>query len=170
MRNLKSINLSSVYLYPGAIFIAEEPTIITTVLGSCVSVTMFSPALQRGAISHCTLPGCRLPDTCNERCTETFKYVDCSLRHMLIHFKTLGVRNEDLEIKIFGGADTLKSKSSNTIGTQNVKSAFDFIRAEKLRVIAADVGDSFGRKVLFLSHTGEVFVKRLRKTNGKNIQ
>ena len=100
---------------------------------------------------------------------ETFKYVDCTLRHMLRHFRTLDVWNKDLEIKIFGGADTLQSKSSNTIGTQNVKSALDVIKAEKLRVIAADVGDSFGRKVLFLSHTGEVFVKRLKKSNGNSI-
>lgn len=169
MKRLKSLDLSSVYLYPGAIYIAEEPAMVTTVLGSCVSVTMFSPALQRGAISHCTLPGCRLLHTCDDRCIETFKYVDCTLRHMLRHFRTLGVRNEALEIKIFGGADTLQSISSNTIGTQNVKSALDVMKAEKLRVIAADVGDSFGRKVLFLSHTGEVFVKRLKKSNGNSI-
>jgi chemotaxis protein CheD len=170
MKRLKSLDISSVYLYPGAIYIAEEPTIVTTVLGSCVSVTMFSPVLQRGAISHCTLPGCRFLNSCNDSCIETFKYVDCTLRHMLRHFRTLGVQNETLEIKIFGGADTLKSVSSNTIGTQNVKSALDVIKAEKLRVIAADVGDSFGRKIIFLSHTGEVFVKRLKKSNGNSIQ
>jgi len=42
------------------------------------------------------------------------------------------------------GADTLSSKKENTIGSMNVKVALEIIREEHLRIIAADVGDSFG--------------------------
>jgi chemotaxis protein CheD len=37
------------YLKPGEIHIADRPGIVTTVLGSCVSVTMYSPRLKTGA-------------------------------------------------------------------------------------------------------------------------
>ena len=44
------------------------------------------------------------------------------------------------------------------------------IAEARLKVVAADVGDAFGRKVIFFSNTGEVFVKRLKngtyRTNG----
>jgi len=94
--------------------------------------------------------------------------MDCAIHYMLHRFREYGIPNNEIEIKIFGGADTLKSKSSNSIGSQNVKIALDLIGVEKLRVMAADVGDSFGRKLVFFSHTGEVYLKRLK--NGKKQQ
>jgi chemotaxis protein CheD len=71
--------------------------------------------------------------------------------------------NRDIEVKVFGGADTLMSKTSNTVGSRNIKVTLDTLGREKLGVTAADVGDSFGRKLIFFSHTGEVYLKRLNK-------
>jgi chemotaxis protein CheD len=168
MNPLKDSYLASVYLYPGEVSICEEPTRVITVLGSCVSVTMFNPGSKIGAICHGTLPRCRARNECHSTCIEAFKFMDCALHYMLGRFRQYGIANNEIEIKIFGGADTLKSKSSNTIGSQNIQITLDIMGKNKLRVIAADVGDSFGRKLVFFSHTGEVYLKRLKKgTNGK---
>jgi chemotaxis protein CheD len=114
------------------------------------------------------LPRCRGNGGCHEPCVEAFKYMDCALPYMLGRFLKKGVTKEEIEVKIFGGADTLASKSSNSIGSKNVKVALDFMKREKLRVSASDVGDAFGRKIIFGLHTGEVFVKRLKPShNGK---
>jgi len=93
---------------------------------------------------------------------DAFKYVDCSLHYMLGRLKGLGAADNEIEVKLFGGADTLSSKTENTVGSMNVKMALEIIRQEHLRIIAADVGDSFGRKIIFLTHTGDVFLKRLK--------
>ncbi|TAN40699.1 MAG: chemotaxis protein CheD [Nitrospirae bacterium] len=151
-----------VYLQPGELYVGEEPTKVVTVLGSCVSVTLFCKRLQIGAICHGVLPHCRKVKKCHELCRDSFKYVDCSLHYMIGRMRSSGCMDSELEVKLFGGADTLPSQKENTIGSMNVKMALEMIRQEHLRIIAADVGDSFGRKIIFLTHTGDVYLKRLK--------
>lgn len=158
-------HLPTVYLKPAEISICVSPAKVVTVLGSCVSVVFFNRRLGIGAICHATLPGChgsRRRKDCEGFCDEAFKFTDCSIRYMLKVFGQHGSSNSEIEVKLFGGADTLASKRENTIGSQNVKIALEVISGEKLKVIAADVGDSFGRKLIFISNTGDVFVKRLK--------
>jgi len=59
-------------LQPGDIFISEKSALISTLLGSCVAVTMFSPRLGVGAISHGILPSCKGKKPCedDEYCQE----------------------------------------------------------------------------------------------------
>jgi len=161
MTRLHDSDLDKVYLKPGELYIGEKPAKVSTVLGSCVSVTMFSKRLRIGAICHGALPHCREMRRCHDLCKETFKYVDCSVHYMLGRMRSFGCKDSEIEIKLFGGADTLSSKKENTIGSMNVKMALEIIRQENLRVIAADVGDSFGRKIFFMTHTGDVYLKRL---------
>ena len=155
----------TIYLHPGELCVCDEPTKVITVLGSCVSVTLFNPRLCLGAICHATLPECRSTAKCVSPCIEAFKFMDCAMKYMLGAFRERGVMNKEIEIKIFGGADTLLSQSSNTIGSKNVQAALTILREEHLSVVAMDVGDSFGRKLIFFSHTGEVLLKRLRNPN-----
>jgi len=164
MTGLQDVDLEKVYLKPGELYIGEEPTKVITVLGSCVSVTMFSKRLRIGAMCHGVMPQCRKQRGCNKVCEEAFKFVDCSIHYMLGKMRGRGCADSEIEVKLFGGADTLSSKKENTIGSMNVKMALEIIREEHLRVIAADVGDSFGRKIIFLTHTGDVYLKRLKDT------
>ena len=138
MSALKNLNIETVYLHPGEICVSKKPRRVITVLGSCVSITMFNPRLQVGAICHGTLPRCRARKECDGPCIEAFKFMDCSIKYMLGRFREYGIMNDEIETKVFGGADTLVSKSSNSIGSQNVKITLDIISKEKLRVIAAD--------------------------------
>ncbi len=155
-------DLIQVYLKPGELYVGEKPTKVITVLGSCVSVTLFSKRLRMGAICHGALPHCRKKKRCHELCEHAFKYVDCSMHYMLGRLRGCGALDSEIEVKLFGGADTLSSKKENTIGSMNVKMALEIIRQEHLKIIAADVGDSFGRKIIFLTSTGEVYLKRLK--------
>ena len=52
--------LPEVYLQPGESYLARKPTIIRTILGSCVGVTFWSARLGIGALCHAQLP--RMPD------------------------------------------------------------------------------------------------------------
>jgi len=162
MTPVHGAHLTQVYLKPAELYVGEQPTKVTTVLGSCLSVTLFSKRLRMGAICHAALPHCRKKKRCHELCEDAFKYVDCSLHYMIGSMRGHGVLDNEIEIKLFGGADTLSSKKENTIGSMNVKMALEIIRQEHLRIMAADVGDSFGRKIIFLTNTGEVYLKRLK--------
>lgn len=167
MSPFKDPVLETVYLHPGEICISKRPKRVVTVLGSCVSVTMFNNRLQAGAICHGTMPSCRTRQGCQGPCIDAFKFMDCSINYMLERFRKYGIANHEIEAKIFGGAEALMSKTSNSIGKQNIKTTLHIIGKEKIRVVAADVGDSFGRKLVFLTHTGDVFLKRLKDNNGR---
>lgn len=150
--------LRSVYLHPGEIAVVQEPTLISTVLGSCISLTFFHPARKLAGICHALLP--------HGGSAEELRYVDGSARHLLKEFLHRGIPREQIEIKLFGGADMFESytaTNSASVGRQNVKAAIDFVTREELRVIASDTGGHQGRKLLFYSHTGEIFLKRLRR-------
>ena len=50
------------------------------------------------------------------------------MRYMIGRLRSHGCADSELEVKLFGGADTLSSKKENTIGSMNVKMALDIIR------------------------------------------
>lgn len=164
---------SQVFLKPGEIYFAERPTLISTLLGSCVAVTMFCPGLRTGAICHGLLPACKGKKPCErlEFCREGVRYVDCSIMRMLGWFMEYGITREEIDVKVFGGSDILSApeiKTETSVGRQNIAVAFEVIEKEMLSVSAVDVGGLQGRKILFSSNTGEVFLKRLRNFELEN--
>ena len=52
MKKAPAADLPMVNLHPGELFVAQEPTLITTILGSCVSVCLFCPKQKIGAMCH----------------------------------------------------------------------------------------------------------------------
>ncbi len=158
-----------VYLKPGEIYFAEGPTLIVTVLGSCLSVTMFNRRKGLGGISHGFLPRCSSSNTCKKDCQEIFKFVDCSIRHLVKFFDLHGVKRREIEVKCFGAADMLARKIDTAdtlaVGKQNVQTAKETILSEGLRILKMDVGGLQGRKIHFYTDTGKVFLKRLNNIN-----
>lgn len=149
-----------IYLKPGELYAAESPAVVSTVLGSCIAVTFFSPRTGTGSICHALLP--RNPASHE---VATFRYVDSSILHMLQRFDVMGINRGEMEVKVLGGADVLEglSGASLSIGRQNIEAAFRIIEHERLSVAVTDVGGSIGRKICFCTHTGRVLLKRLKR-------
>ncbi|MDA8414050.1 MAG: chemotaxis protein CheD [Desulfobacteraceae bacterium] len=159
------------YLKPGELFFGETATMVSTLLGSCVAVTMFSPRCRVGAICHVLLPSRREEHHCPGSCDEGARYVDCALRLMLDWFTQRGIVRSEIEVKAFGGSDMFAVKGeesrSLTVGRQNLELALHLIKKAGLRLYASDLGGPSGRKIFFSTHTGEVLLKRLNKSQRK---
>ncbi|MBI5664673.1 MAG: hypothetical protein HZC49_06265 [Nitrospirae bacterium] len=56
------------------------------------------------------------------------------------------------------------SSNSMAIGKQNIETVLKIIKTERLSLVASDVGGTDGRKIIFNTNTGEVLLKRLKKT------
>ena len=153
----------NVYLKPGEIFISDKPAAVKTVLGSCISVTMFNSRLRIGSICHGMLPECNEINGSHCSCIDGFRYVDCSIRNMLEELHSLGIMNDEIEIKIFGGADMFKTTRGRfnpiNVGEQNIKSALKIMGESKLRLAASDTGGSRGRKLIFFTIPERFFSK-----------
>lgn len=153
----------TIYLKPADLHVSEEPSRVVTVLGSCVSVTLYNRRLRVGAVCHGALARCRLHQDCSPKCKHRFRFMDCAIGYMIRRFHRLGIANSEIEVKLFGGADTFGSNRDNAVGAMNIKVSLEILEREKLKIVAADVGDSFGRKLIFFTHTGIAYVKRLKK-------
>ncbi len=149
----------NVFLKPGEVYVSEKPTRVSTILGSCVAVTVFNERLKIGGICHARLPRRREFSNAGGE----FNYVDCSIYYILDRFEGLGVTKGETTVKMFGGADVLERTNQNTasVGRENIETALEIIRDEELYLAASDVGGDQGRKVFFFTHTGEVLLKRL---------
>lgn len=158
MKSLIASHTHNVYLKPGEVLVTRTPVLVSTVLGSCVAVTMFSPSRGCGAICHAMLPE-------NAGRESDCRYVDTALRYIYEKLLEYGVGN-DLVVKLFGGAQVLNSSGvappKQTVGDQNVAMAVAMLASMGLAVTVCDTGGTRGRKLYFCTRSGNVFVRRMR--------
>ncbi|MGD0127859.1 MAG: chemotaxis protein CheD [Terriglobia bacterium] len=161
------IELKEVYLQPGEAYLARRPTIIRTILGSCVGVTLWSSRLGCGALCHALLPKC--PGTPRNGFTlaDGYRYVDFSIRDLARQFDELGAFRGEVEVKLFGGSDVLPIGGGvarpATVGRQNCEVAVELVEAEGFRLAASSLGGTRGRHIQFNSSTGEVQLRWLAR-------
>lgn len=159
--------LPLIYLKPGEIYFGTEPARVVTVLGSCISVVMYHRRSRLGAICHAVMPTISQPTKKRASSPDVFQYVDSSMEWMLEKFEKLGIKSQDIDVKIFGGSeifyDSSKRKSPVSVGSKNVEAALKAIAEKELKLKAWNVGGNKGRKVIFYTDTGEVFTKFVSK-------
>ena len=151
--------ISKIFLKQREVCIAKRPSIVSTVLGSCISVVMFDRPSGLGGICHALLPRCPERKGCGERCPERFRYVDCAVEWMFKEFSSHRACGPNLEVKLFGGGSIIDADHTG-VGQQNVRTAEIILEKQGIKPIRADVGGPVGRKVVFYTHTGDVYVKR----------
>jgi chemotaxis protein CheD len=147
----------TVYLHAGQVFASVEPCEISTILGSCVAVLLVDPVKRIGGASHYLLPFCASSDRTTPRFGNT------AISELLSRMLALGSRRTDLCAKIFGGASTLAQSRFGvpSLGAKNVDVARHILGVEGIPILAQDVGGFAGRKVVFRTDEGHVWVKRL---------
>jgi chemotaxis protein CheD len=162
------------YLQAGEGLVIKEPALIVTVLGSCLSVTVFCERMGIGAICHALMPRCPRTEECIPGCGAAARYVDCSVRQMLSRFGQLGARPPELQVKVFGGAamfgECPSEKESASVGAQNIMAARDALKEAGITAAAEDVGGNRGRKIFFYPHSGEILLKRLNRMKIEHFQ
>lgn len=133
--------------------VTTEPVVICTVLGSCVSVCLFTENHYAGGMIHYALP--LLPKNSDET---PLRYGDYAITTLITELaKLAGCPPSSLVAKIIGGADNIASEhASQKVGTANVKIARKLLFDSGIRVIGEDVGGDLGRKVLFHIKTGRL--------------
>lgn len=161
-------DLPLVTLHPGELFVAREPTIITTILGSCVSVCLHCPTNNIGAMCHGVLPTHNKKYRDNKK---SFRFVESSVNYMIDVLTMSGTLSptSNLVAKIFGGANVLPqipktNSQTDSIGSQNIEIARQVLAKRNISLAVEKVGGSEGCKIFFYSHTGEVYHKHLSRT------
>ena len=140
-----------VFLSPGAVICPAEPTVVTTVLGSCVSVTLWDKDRHIGGLNHFVLP----------RGGAGSRYGDTAMLDLLEGVLDHGAHLRSLEAKVFGGAAVLPAGGEGTVGTANVAFALGELARRGIPIAGRRTGGERGRLLMFNTETGEAFVRWL---------
>jgi chemotaxis protein CheD len=155
--------LPEVYVQPGESLLVTEPTILRTLLGSCVGIAFRIPRLGIGALCHPMLPSCPLKAGANPSPAAGRRYVDFAIRDLAGQFDALGARRGEVQVKLFGGGDVLlvsSDASRPTVGRLNSEAALKVLGEEGFQVVASSLGGDCGVNIHFHTATGEVLLKR----------
>jgi chemotaxis protein CheD len=144
---------SGVYLQPGQLVATAEAVHITTILGSCVAVCLHDAAMGASGMNHYLLP--RGP-----RGADSARFAEVALPRLLERVLAQGASRPCLEAKVFGGARILAASTvPRDLGQENVDAALTFLATERIRVTALNTGGTRGRKLIFQTVDGVVWVK-----------
>ncbi|MBP7653404.1 chemotaxis protein CheD [Candidatus Dependentiae bacterium] len=152
MNNIESYNYM---LQPGYIFFSKEPALISTVLGSCISVALYDSSCKFGGMNHYKLP---VPPTHDE---STALYGIPAIYQLVYILLSNGSKVENLKAQIFGGASN--PYFSNNVGEANIEIAEKMINKYKIKIISRDTGGELGRKIIFNTFTGEAMIAKVEK-------
>jgi chemotaxis protein CheD len=154
VRQLRDPNTKTHYLFPGTIFVHKDQHLVTTVLGSCVSVCLWHPKAQVGGINHYLLP------LWNGEGLPTPKYGNIAISRLIEKVRSIAGSGE-LIAKVFGGASMWsRTEGALAVGERNVELAFKQLKEENIKVVSQDVWGEMGRKVIFDTQSGSVLLRR----------
>ena len=154
----KEIQLCEYLLKPGYIFLSRDPVIISSVVGSCVAVSLWDGKALYGGMAHYLFPAA------NDGEAATAKFGNVAVSYLADMFFREGAFRRDLRAQLFGGASV--SKESLAIAEKNIAIARQVLERLNIKIVSEDVGGDMGRKVIYNTFTNEAIVykaNRLRK-------
>src|SRR5690349_15763002 len=129
-------------VFPGQYMITSVPALVSTVLGSCVSVCLWDGTAGIGGMNHYLLPGVEgdEPGNMNRGITS----IQMLVKSMLNRRATI----DNMEAKVFGGCNSLyKENNLFRVGERNAAIALEILKGFNIPVRAKDVGGSHGRRI-----------------------
>ena len=157
-----ALQTDAIKLLPADYVATGEPVALVTLLGSCVAACLYDPALKVGGMNHFMLPGEDSNDICG-------RYGAHAMELLINDLLKRGARRQRLLAKVFGGGNVLSGFHVDPIGTRNARFVLEYLAAERIPVMAQDLGDIHPRKVCFFAQTGRTLVKRLPATRESEI-
>ena len=161
---MKNPGLMDLFLQPGEVLMADASCQLRTLLGSCVSITLWHPARRIGGMSHFLLPtqgaGGREPDP-----SRPGYYGDDALRLMLQELRKSGVQPAQCQGKIFGGGNMFPNQmraEGSHVGQRNGEAARALLRQHGVPLVAESLFGTGYRQVIFDVNKGDVWSRQVQ--------
>lgn len=157
--------LQEVFLNPGDFHFGAGDTRISTLLGSCVSITLWHPRRRIGGMCHYMLDERQRPvDVPLDG-----RYGREAFELFLQHVAAAGTRPAEYQAKLFGGANMLSDLPGGKIdiGPRNIALARELLTAHNITLLAEHVGGSGRRKLHFDLWSGDVWLAFPQGSNAR---
>ncbi|MDX8353350.1 chemotaxis protein CheD [Cognatiyoonia sp. IB215182] len=133
---------------------ADAEVVLSTVLGSCISVCLFDRVAGIGGMNHYLLADGGKAEG------NSLKYGAHAMELLVNGLLKAGASRANLEAKVFGGS--LMSGRFDYIGPRNAQFAIDYLKDENMPLLAQDTGGAAARRVNFHPVTGHARVIQTR--------
>ena len=159
-----------VFLNPGEYVVGGASHRIRTVLGSCVSMTLWCARRRVGAMSHfllATRGAARDLDDVRGLDLRGLdgRYGDEALRLMLHELERQSVRAPECEAKIFGGGNMFPGQPARggaaAVGRRNGEAARGLLQAHGIAVVSESLFGDGHRQIVFDVASGDVWARQL---------
>lgn len=144
----------AVKVLPGEYFVYHEDLLLTTTLGSCISVCLWERNARIGGMNHFMLPESQGAQDCG-------RYGAFAMELLINELQKKGAVRAALEAKVFGGGQVISGMTSLNVGERNTEFVMNYLDRERIPVVSKDVLDIYPRKVGFFPASGRAMVKRL---------
>lgn len=164
----RTFDIEAAKISPGEYYFTNQDMMIVTVLGSCVSACIRDTVSGIGGMNHFMLPDGAKSDKDNP-VSESMRYGNYAMEVLINQLIRNGAKRENLEAKIFGGGNVLRSFTTNMVGDRNAEFVKRYLKDEGIRVVSEDLLDIYPRKVYYFPKTGKVMVKKLKQLNNYTL-
>ncbi|MDR3370349.1 chemotaxis protein CheD [Rhodoferax sp.] len=155
-------DLMDIFLQPGELFVGDASFQIRTILGSCVSITLWHPQARMGGMSHFLLPTRSVPVP--EHVLDG-RYGDEALQWMLKDLRAAGVDPRQCQAKIFGGGNMFPGQpraSAITVGQRNGEAARLLLKNLGIEAVSESLFGVGHRQIIFNVSNGDVWMRQVR--------
>lgn len=150
-----------IFLQPGDIYFGDRTTRIRTLLGSCVSLVFWHPALLVGGMCHYMLPSRSQERRGANALALDGRYADEAIDIMTKEINAVGAPHREYVVKMFGGGNMFPDRCNpvSNVGIKNVETARRLVIKHGFNCVAEHLGGDGHRKVTFDVMNGHVWVK-----------
>jgi chemotaxis protein CheD len=152
-------------ILPGEYYVSGQGEVLVTVLGSCVAACIRDRESGIGGMNHFMLPDDRSAETVSQ----SARYGAYAMEILINHLLKLGASRHRLEAKVFGGGAVLPSLASSNVGQRNAEFVLEFLKIERIPVLAQDLLGNRPRKLYYFPETGRVLVKKLQRVHNDTL-
>ena len=166
----KPAHIDEVVLQPGNFHFGDANTRIRTLLGSCVSITMWHPQKLIGGMCHYMLPSRSV-----KRANLDGRYADEAMEMFMREIRRSGTHPSEYIVKAFGGGNMFPSiakrcacqdgrigDACSSVSCKNAGIAKSIVAVHGFKMAVHDLGGTGHRNIAFDIWSGHVWVSHKR--------
>ncbi len=162
-----------VILKPGEYYVSDEPAILSTLLGSCVSACLYDSVRGIIGMNHFLLAHHRYARNISFSITEAGRYGIQAMELLINAMLKCGAQRQSLRAKAFGGGMVLPDSGGDNfacVGAVNTRFIREFLLNDGIPLVMEDLGGEQGRVIHFVHGAGyPVYVRKIRKMQSQKI-
>lgn len=151
--------VSRIYLNPGDIFLGCGNVRLHTVLGSCVSITLWHPVRKMGGMCHYVLPRNARGNAAQQ--AMDVRYAEDAVGWLVESIEMQGMKPQEFETRMYGGGEMFRPGNDNfAIGKRNIAAGYQLLSRYGFNLVGEHLAGPGHRSLVFDLSTGKIEIKQ----------